>query len=100
QLRKCKKSAQSERALLIASKLGGQANSGSAKIPYRRGCDLGFSITKERPRAQSCPSREDVERRRERFVARRTDQRPGCEHMARARRSAGELRRVRGRDLS
>ena len=50
-------------------------------------------------RTQSSPSGQDVERRRQRFAARRTDQRLGCEHAARAGRGAGEFRRLRGRDL-
>ena len=51
-------------------------------------------------RTQSGSSGEDVERRRQRLVARRTDQRLGCEHAARAGRGAGKLRRLRGGDLA
>ena len=50
-------------------------------------------------RTQSSASGEDVERGRERFAARRTDERSGCQHAARAGRGVGKLRRLRGGDF-
>ncbi len=52
-----------------------------------------------RRRAQPRALGENVEGRRQRFVARRADQRPGRQHAARPRRSVGKLRRLRRGDL-